>query len=30
MNNVKTKEKTKFTIFGFTLTNIMAYLYIVY
>lgn len=29
MNNVKTKEKTKFTIFGFTLTNIMAY-FIIY
>lgn len=29
MNDIKTKEKTKFTIFGFTLTKIMAY-FIIY
>ncbi len=29
MNNVKTSENTKFTIFGFTLTKIMAY-FIIY
>lgn len=29
MNNIKSNEKTKFTIFGFTLTKIMAY-FIIY